>query len=216
MALSYSVEVAVPEGTSTTEIGRVFEKFARKILEQDGYEVVETVRIKGAEVDLLARNRSTNEKICVECKAHRQTIPSKVLRQLIGDIALYRYSEGWLITASALSKDAKGVREEWNNQPEPERSRLKILEPDQLVSKLIELGTVAPPESLQIPSGYLASEAVCLVLTQHRTYWAAPLLDNQSGVWSAVAFYDASDGVIVDAESYCQKLVTRVSGGAFG
>ncbi len=73
MALSYSVEVAVPEGTSTTEIGRVFEKFSRKMLEQDGYDVVETVRIKGAEIDLRARNRSTNEKIWVECKAHRVT-----------------------------------------------------------------------------------------------------------------------------------------------
>ncbi len=33
MSLTHRIEVAVPEGTSKTEIGRIFEKFARKLLE---------------------------------------------------------------------------------------------------------------------------------------------------------------------------------------
>ena len=118
----------------------------------------------------------------------------------MGNVIGHRYASGWLITASQLSKDAKGYRELWNNKPEPERSKLRVFEPEQLVSRLIDFRTLAPAESLPIPGGYLTSDEVCVVLTEHTTYWAVPLLDPVSGIRSAVAFFSVSDGAIIDSQ----------------
>ncbi|WP_246149287.1 restriction endonuclease [Skermanella pratensis] len=119
------IEVAVPPDTSTTERGRVLERFARKFLVTQNFEVTEELRITGMEVDLLATERTTGERVLVECKAHRANIAAEVLFKILGQVMGKSFSAGWLISTYALSKDAKGFCDEWNAKSPEERRRLQ-------------------------------------------------------------------------------------------
>jgi Holliday junction resolvase-like predicted endonuclease len=88
------IEVCVRDDVSTTERGRVLERFARRFLETQNYDVVDEVRITGMEVDLLAQERTTGERIIVECKAQRSTIAADVLTKLYGKVGLEDFSSG--------------------------------------------------------------------------------------------------------------------------
>ncbi len=98
MSTSTSIEVAASPGISTTERGRVLEKFARRLLETQNFRVEEELRLTGTEIDLLAVERTTGERVFVECKAHRSTISAEVIHKLLGNVTFRRVSAGWLIS----------------------------------------------------------------------------------------------------------------------
>jgi restriction endonuclease len=111
---------------------------------------VETqVRVTAAELDLLCKNRVNGRTLYVECKAHRDPLSSNELKNLLGTITLKNYDEGWLISAGALGKDAKGFQHEWEQKPSRERQKLSIYTPDRIIeafaaAKLIQLPPSAP------------------------------------------------------------------------
>jgi hypothetical protein len=78
MHINYLIEVAATSDMSTTDRGRILERFARRFLETQNYKVTEEVRLTATEVDLLCTETTTGERTFVECKAHRQTIPAEV------------------------------------------------------------------------------------------------------------------------------------------
>jgi len=68
MSRTVSIEVAAAQGTSPIEKGGILEQFARRLLETQNFAVTEEVRLTGTEVDLLAIENTTGERIFVECK----------------------------------------------------------------------------------------------------------------------------------------------------
>ena len=54
--------------------------------------------------------------IYVECKAHRESLSSNCLTNLLGTVTLKDYEEGWLISTASLGKDAKGFLVEWEKK----------------------------------------------------------------------------------------------------
>lgn len=66
MPFNYFIEVAVAPNTTTTERGRILERFARSFLETQNYNVQEEVRLTASEVDLLGTDKTTAERIFVE------------------------------------------------------------------------------------------------------------------------------------------------------
>jgi hypothetical protein len=194
MALTYSIEVATVPGSSNDSKGLLLERFATKLLDAENFDVVNRVRLVGTEVDLLATDRETKEKIIVECKAYRQTISANVLKQLWGDVGLQEYAAGWLISTFALGKDAKGVREQFSRRPPHERRRLKIFEPQDLVRRLVELKIFVEPESLVTPKEFRTPEELFWLITERGSFYAIPLVDKNSGIRNAVAIFDPITG----------------------
>lgn len=62
----------------------LLEKLEKRYYKYFQYEVIEEIRITGMEVDLLAKNKETNEEILVECKAHSSNLSADVITKLVG------------------------------------------------------------------------------------------------------------------------------------
>lgn len=195
MSLNYLIEVAVLPGTSTTERGRILEKFSRKFLETQNYSVQEEVRLTATEVDLLGTEKTTGEKIFVECKAHRSTIAAEVLTKLLGNVYFGNYSSGWLLSTFALGKDAKGFEHTWNEKPPEERRKLRIYAPESLVERLILSRVIADPGLLAFDNTkFRVGTDAYLLLTQNGEFWALPVIDPATGIRSAALLFSAETG----------------------
>jgi Holliday junction resolvase-like predicted endonuclease len=195
MAFDHQIEVAVPAETSTTERGRILERLAAKFLGTQNYKIEQEVRLTATEVDLLGAEKTTGEKIFVECKAYRSTIAADVLQKLLGNVTFKKYSSGWLLTTFALGKDAKGFQEEWNQRPPEERRRLQIYPPEGLVARLVSAGMFIDPNSLAIDKKRFnpGTDAI-LVLTLQAEYWAIPVIDADSGIRTGALLFKADTG----------------------
>jgi hypothetical protein len=201
MSLTVSIEVAVPPDLTSTERGRILERFARRLLETQNYKVTEEVRLTGTEVDLLAVEATTGERVFVECKAYRSTISAEVLYKILGNVSFRGFSAGWLISTYALGKDAKGVRDELEQRPPSERRMLQIYDPPALIKRLVAARVIADPASLIKPSDTLRyADEVYLLLTPFGEFWALLVLDPETGIRQTAILYDAKSGARVTSE----------------
>lgn len=198
MSFTYLIEVAVTPDTSTTERGRILERFGRRFLETQNYSVKEEVRLTASEVDLLGTENTTGELIFVECKAHRSNISSEVLQKLLGNVTFKDYSSGWLISTFALGKDAKGFEHEWQQRPPEQRRKMRIYSPDRLADRLVAAKLIVPVETLQFHlTGSRVGNEAFLLLTQNGEFWALPVVDPATGIRSAALLFHASNGEAV-------------------
>ena len=111
------IDVACKKGSSNKSKGDLLEQLAKKLLLAQHYEVIEEIRIVGAELDLLCKHKVSDKRIYVECKAQKDPVSAPVLRQLWGTVDSEGYSEGWIISTSEFTKDAKGFIETWKAKP---------------------------------------------------------------------------------------------------
>lgn len=205
------IEVCVRDDVSTTERGRVLERFARRFLETQNYEVVEEVRITGMEVDLLAEERTTGERIIVECKAQRSTIAADVLTKLYGKVGLEGFTAGWLISTYDLGKDAKGIRDRWSQKPPEERRKLQVYDPDALIARFIGAGFLFDPDKIAAPNVAKLADERHLLLAQENTYWAFVGVDEQTLMRRSVYVYDAHTGQRVTSRGALSGLAATDS-----
>ncbi|MBM7564313.1 restriction endonuclease [Paenibacillus sacheonensis] len=191
-----TIEISVSDTISTTEKGKLLENLGREILETMQYEVIEEVRLTGIEVDLFARHKMTSEVIYVECKAYKDTntISGDVITKLLGNVHLKGVSSGWLLSTGPLGKEAKGIVEEWVQNPPEKRKLLQVYSPDKLVSLIVNSGKACSPLSLAYPSKSSFSENVTLLITNHGRFWAVPLIHVTAGVPYAVMLFDSKTG----------------------
>ncbi len=205
--MNISIEVALPKDASTTEKGTVLEKFATRLLESQNFRVVQQVRLTAMEVDLLAQEKSTGERVFVECKAFRSTISADVLSKLLGNVvADDDLTAGWLISTYALGKDAKGFRDRWSQKPLPDRRRLQIYDPEALLERLVGAGLIIDPAQLVVPPDLRLSEERFLLLTDFGEFWAVVVFDPDSGIRESALLYDARTGARITARGIATRI----------
>lgn len=187
------IEVAVSEGVSKTEKGRLLERLGKDVLHAMQFEVSEEVRITGMEVDLLAKHKMTSEEIYVECKAYRDSLSADVITKLLGNITINSVSAGWLISTGELGKDAKGLMLTWESKNPEVRRKLQIYTPDRLIDLLISSGRIKDPSRFISQEEY-QSESICLLITNHGHFWAVPIIHVTAGVPYGVMLFDAFSG----------------------
>ena len=68
--MSTRIEICTKEDESTTVKGGILERLVAQILTVQQFEVTQTVRVTGMEIDVYAKHKITNQVILVECKAH--------------------------------------------------------------------------------------------------------------------------------------------------
>lgn len=147
--MAVNLEICTKENQSTTEKGRILENLTAKILRVQQYDVVETVRVTGMEVDVLAKHRITGAKILVECKAWDSALPADVISKLLGNVMLRGAAAGWLITTGPLSKDAKGIKSEWETDTNPNRSSLAFYTDDRILELLLNSNEITSLEVIR-------------------------------------------------------------------
>lgn len=210
---SVRIEVVAKEGDSSTQRGALLESLGARVLAAMQCTHVSTnVRVTGMEVDVIGEDSQTGERILVECKAYRdQTIPADTIVKLYGQVSMFNYSSGWLLTTSELGKDAKGIREEFRGRPESERKKLRLYDPKELVSLLISTGQIISPRTLSLPDDMQVSPTPTLLITDIGQYWAVVAIGSSSGIADTVLVYDATSGKQIRQKTVVKSLSERDS-----
>ena len=184
-----SIEISIKETESSTDKGRILEKLTARLLKKQQFDVIDTIRVTGMEVDVLAKHRITNSTILVECKAWDNALPADVISKLLGNVVLRNADSGWLITTGPLSKDAKGLQVEWETEQNINRGKLAFFTQERILDLLIETNEIVSLDRIlaananQLNLGNDGS----LLLTTDSISWIIPVLDPSSSFSSASA-----------------------------
>lgn len=194
--MEYSIEVCIKENQTTTDKGRILEDLTRKILKQQQYEVSETIRVTGIEIDAWAKHKITGQKIIVECKAWDSSLPGEVIPKLLGNVGLRDASAGWLISTGPLSKDAKGIVSEWEDESNQKRSQLAFYTTDRIIDLLVDSHVIVSPNTIskKIDEKFSLNDNALLLLMPSRKVWVIPVQNHMEGISTMVVAFDAETG----------------------
>lgn len=201
------IEVACKKGSVTKAKGDLLEKLSKKLLESQGYEVIEEIRIIGAELDLLCKHKINSKEIYVECKAQKDPVSSAVLRQLWGTVDCEEYSEGWIISTADFTKDAKGFIENWKGKSKDKACRLSFYGPQAIIDSLQRASIIkAPPQDLaeQFIDDIDSLGDWVFLLSEFGMYWCIYTL--KGGSPHGVLVYNAISRKHVQDEDTIQNL----------
>lgn len=206
--MAVNIEICIKGDQTTTEKGRILEDLTAKILKIQQYDVLNTVRVTGMEIDVLAKHKVNNSQIFVECKAWENPLPADVITKLLGNIFLRKASAGWLITTGPLSKDANGIRAEWETDTNPDREKLSFYTQDRILTLLADAHEIVSLESVRalLENKFTTSSDATLMLTTDEIIWLIPVLDDNSNFVSAVVAFDARTGKRVCSEQRLNSL----------
>lgn len=82
--MNTKIEVCIKEEETTTCKGSILEKMVAQVLTCQQYEVTQTVRVTGIEIDVLAQHKFTGQTILVECKAWDSALPAGCYNKTAG------------------------------------------------------------------------------------------------------------------------------------
>jgi Restriction endonuclease/AAA ATPase domain len=205
------VLIAVPDDWSNDAKGQFFEEFVAKLLVPLRFKVVQRLRFTGMEIDLLAKSVDQPRAIIVECKAHRDPLPSDVITKLLGNVQIRHADAGWLFTTSDLNKDG---RAQWEDiQADHDLlARFYWYSPEKICDLLIEQKAVVSPDDLDI--SHISSGApgdATLVISPSGPHWIVELL--QDGIPTMFAAFDAVKGSALsqDAARRVAQVSTRLA-----
>lgn len=195
------IDVCIDTEKNTTDKGRILENLVSKLLKIQQYDVVKTVRVTGMEIDVLAEHKVNKETLLVECKAWDSAISADVISKLLGNTILRNVDKGWLVATGPLSKDALGIKSEWEADRD-KRKKLSFYTCDRIIEQLVDARIIK--DIKEIKSGLLderMSDDVVLMITESDYYWIVPLLNRVYNTVGEVLAFDAHDGTqILDSD----------------
>ena len=194
--MAINIEICVKEGQSSTEKGSILENMTEKILRLQQYDIIKTVRVTGIEIDVLAKHKITNATILVECKAWESALPADVISKLLGNVMLRGANAGWLVTTGPLSKDANGIKVEWETEANTRRGTLAFYTQDRILNLLLDSNEIISPDTIRGTVGremQLGNDAI-LMLIPNNAFWVIPVLNPSSNFTSAVVAFNAKTG----------------------
>lgn len=194
----------VPENWSNDQKGDFFETFVAEILRPMRFKVTQRLRVTGMEIDLLARGEDQQLTLLVECKAHRDPLPSDVISKLLGNVTIRHADAGWLFTTSDLGKDGRGQWEDISSDPELAR-RFTWFSPERIVEVLLAQSSIIHPDRLLTHLAPWSSGDWTLVVLPGRRVWLAQIVED--GLPTRFAVFDAKTGDPVPA-SVAQEVAT--------
>lgn len=211
--LNQNIEVCIRDNQSTTEKGKILEQLTSNILRIQQFDVLDTVRVTGIEVDVLAKHRVNNAQIYVECKAWADPLPADVITKLLGNVMLKNVTAGWLVTTGPLSKDAKGIMSEWENRTDESRAKISFYTCERIIDLLNDTRQIISAKEIANAASqtFRISENVTLLLLSNCMVWVVPVLDENSNFVSSVIAYDASTGKRITDKARLDELKTHKS-----
>lgn len=203
------IEVANKKDESTKDKGDMFEKLCYDLLHAQSYDVIEEIRFTGVELDLLCRHKVSGKQIYVECKAQKEKISAKILRQLLGTVIGYDYAEGWIVSTSEFGKEAKGFVEMWKKKPDKDSGILSFYSPDLVIQSLQNASVICTPPIAKAQDFVGDAEFLgewTLLVTQYGKFWAVYTL--QGGAPHGVLIYNAKNGRHIQDKATISNLAS--------
>lgn len=204
------IEICVPSSSTAKERGDLLEALSREMLEVQNFKVEVEVKKTGIELDLLCKHNVADRTIYVECKAYRDSkIDAPIIRQLMGSIVLQGYSEGWLISTSELSKEAKGIEDELASKGLA--GKLAIYTPRKIIDSLLASKIISEPPKAQLIQHFPEENMGewTLLITPYGKFWAVSIL--QGGMPSNVVCYHAKSSNLVDDQILLDNIASTDS-----
>ncbi len=203
------IDVACKKGSTNKAKGDLLEGLAKKLLLAQNYDVIEEIRIVGAELDLLCKHKVNGKEIYVECKAQKDHISAPILRQLWGTVDFEEYSEGWIISTSEFTKDAKGFVENWKSKPKDKSERLSFYQPSAIIEALKSSSIIIDPPRIAAEQFVGNPEELgdwTLLLSEFGMYWCVYTL--RGGAPYGVLVYSAASATHIRDNDTIQNLST--------
>lgn len=206
--MNYRIEVCVGENCSTTVKGRLLEDLTAEILIAQQYSVVNTIRVTGMEIDVLAKHNYSGEEVIVECKAWDSNLPADVITKLLGNVMLRSVSMGWLVTTGPLGKDAEGIRNEWEQKPSEVRRKLAFYTSERIIDLLVTNHIIVDSiiANKHVENEYTTSNEHTLLITNLGRFWIIPIVNATGGIATSVIAFDSSTGKRICDEQLISQL----------
>lgn len=206
--MEISIEVCIKEGESANKKGELLEKLTGEILKVQQYNITQRVRVTGMEIDVLAQNKINNDKILVECKAWESPLPADVISKLLGNVELRLASAGWLITTGGLSKDAEGIKTEWESRNDEKRNKLSFYTSDRIIELLVDSGKIKDINVVKsdVEKSFQISDKCTLMITDKGMYWLIPVINDKLGLSTSIVVINAKDGKRIVKEEKLAEL----------
>lgn len=203
-----NIEVCIKENQSSTDKGRILEKLAVDVLRIQQYDVQDTVRITGIEVDVLAKHRINNAQIYVECKAWSDPLPADVITKLLGNVYIKNVTAGWLMTTGPLSKDAKGLVSEWENRTDDSRTKLSVYTAERIIELLCNTRQIVSADDVAAVASeeFDIGQNITLLLLPDSMIWVVPIIDAHTPLASSVVAFDAKKGKRITEKEKLDEL----------
>ena len=172
-----AVRLLVPDDWSNDQKGEFLERIAADLLKRLRFKITERVRFTGMEIDLIADNLDTDERIFVECKFTRDPLSANIIDLLIGKAHRKKIKVAYLFSTAPLGKEAKGVIDELEQDSSPSSIKIAFIDPGQIADMFVDIYNATP----QMPekSGSIAS-AILIIAPQIYPFWV--LEEHQNGI----------------------------------
>ncbi len=186
--------------------GDLLEGLAEIIFQKKGYKVVKELRRTGMEIDVSARDIKTNEKIYIECKAHKDSLPSEIISKIIGNKVINHYDLGILVTTGPLSKDALGMIEKMDEESHGNKKDFCVYDSEDIINLLISNGVIKNNLSLQGIDKINNIVSFTLLITEMSYYWLIKLHPNNINIANVIVLYDAKTGEPINNKDLLNKV----------
>lgn len=209
--MAYSIEICVTEDSTTSDKGSLLENLSTSILKIQQFEVIERIKVTGMEIDILAKHKVNNTRILVECKAWEQNIPADVISKLLGEVELRGVDEGWLISTGPLSKDAEGIRSEWENRVDTSRRRLSFYTSDRIIDQLLSSREIVDIKVIKerIKDTLMVSDDQLLIVTDMGKFWLIPIISKSAMLVTSILVFNAQSGHRIRDKGLIDKIKLR-------
>lgn len=186
--------------------GDLLENLTQIIFEKKGYKVVKELRRTGVEIDIQAKDNKTNEKIYVECKAHKENLSSDVISKIIGNKSIYNYDLGVLVTTGPLSKDALGVVEKLDEDSRGSKKEFCVYDSEDIINLLITNNVIKNNISLNGLDRLNNIVGYTLLITEISYYWIVKLHPNNINIANVAILFDAKTGEPINNKELLNKI----------
>ncbi|MHA5066642.1 restriction endonuclease [Cetobacterium somerae] len=201
--MDYNIEIAALNKENKKEKGDILEDLCGKVLECQQYSVDKEVRKEGSEVDLIIKHKVRNEKIYVECKGQKNNISAEILLKLIGNLSFNNMDEGWLFTIANLGKDAKGIKDSYDENPN-KKPKISFYLKNEIIDQLISVRKIVDPKLLKNKLNHNLKDKTTLLLTAFKKLWVFEVEENGETV--GVIFFDAETGERIISKECVEKI----------
>lgn len=144
-----SIAITVPSQVSPEIKGKFLEQLAGQILKRQSYEIIDTIRFTGMEIDLLCRHKPSSQQLYVECKFHTNTLGANAIDQCIGQAFRKRIPNIAIFSAGPLGKEAKGAVEELRQDS---GINFSYYGTDEILDALTDSAIIRIPDPDKLPS----------------------------------------------------------------
>lgn len=98
------------------------------------------------------------------------------------------------MTTGPLSKDAEGIRSEWESRNDAQRGILSFYTSNRIIQQLIDANIIIAPSVIKKSTEFAISEDFILMLTSKSMYWLVAVIEETTDFITSIVVFDARTG----------------------